>query len=117
VSRPPYPRRDELTPGGQEVWDSIVGSRGAALVTDQGALTGPFNAFVHAPDVGRHLTSLGQVLRFETSIERRLSELAIITVGARWKAELPSPFRCRREPPRCGTSRTADRVQQLTTIC
>jgi 4-carboxymuconolactone decarboxylase len=87
VSRLPYLRRDELTPGGQEVWDSIVGSRGAALVTDQGALTGPFNAFVHAPDVGRHLTSLGQVLRFETSIERRLSELAIITVGARWKAE------------------------------
>lgn len=78
VSRLPYLRRDELTPGGQEVWDSIVGSRGAALVTDQGALTGPFNAFVHAPDVGRHLTSLGQVLRFETSIERRLSELAII---------------------------------------
>ncbi len=52
-----------------------------------GALTGPFNAFVQAPDVGRHLTSLGQVLRFETSIERRLPELAIITVGAHWKAE------------------------------
>lgn len=69
------------------VWDSIVGSRGAALVNDQGALTGPFNAFVQAPEVGRHLTSLGHVLRFETSIERRLSEVAIITVGARWKAE------------------------------
>ena len=26
-------------------WDSIVGSRGASLVNDQGALTGPFNAF------------------------------------------------------------------------
>ena len=81
MSRLPYLRRDELTPGGQEVRDSIVGSRGAALVTDQGALTGLFNAFVHAPDVGRHLTALGQVLRIETSIERRLSELAIITVG------------------------------------
>ena len=53
------------------VWDSIVGSRGAALVNDQGALTGPFNAFVQAPEVGRHLTLLGHVLRFETSIERR----------------------------------------------
>jgi 4-carboxymuconolactone decarboxylase len=80
-------RRDELDHAGQEVWDSVVGSRGAALINDQGALTGPFNAFVHAPDVGRHLTSLGRVLRFETSIERRLSEVAIITVGARWKAE------------------------------
>jgi 4-carboxymuconolactone decarboxylase len=87
VSRLPYLRRDELDHAGQEVWDSVVGSRGAALINDQGALTGPFNAFVHAPDVGRHLTSLGRVLRFETSIERRLSEVAIITVGARWKAE------------------------------
>ena len=52
------------------VWDSIVGSRGAALVNDQGALTGPFNAFVQAPEVGRRLTSLGHVLRFETSIKR-----------------------------------------------
>jgi len=87
VTRLPYLRRDELDHAGQEVWDSIAGSREAALINDQGALTGPFNAFVHAPDVGRHLTSLGRVLRFETSIERRLSEVAIITVGARWKAE------------------------------
>ena len=65
----------------------MVGSRGGSLVNDQGGLAGPFNAFVHAPHVGRHLSSLGRVLRFETSIERRLSEVAIITVGARWKAE------------------------------
>jgi 4-carboxymuconolactone decarboxylase len=87
VNRLPYLRRNDLGPDGQEVWDSIVGSRGAALVNEQGGLVGPFNAFVHAPDVGRRLTSLGKVLRFETSIERRLTEVAIITVGARWKAE------------------------------
>ena len=70
VSRLPYLRRDELDDARHEVWDSIVGSRGAAMVNDQGALTGPFNAFVHAPEVGRHLTALGRVLRFETSIAR-----------------------------------------------
>jgi 4-carboxymuconolactone decarboxylase len=52
-----------------------------------GALVGPFNAFVHAPDVGRRLSSLGAALRFGTSIERRLTEVAIITVGSQWKAE------------------------------
>jgi 4-carboxymuconolactone decarboxylase len=87
VSRLPYLRRDDLDPSAQEVWDSVVGSRGAALVNEQGGLIGPFNAFVHAPEIGRHLSSLGRVVRFETSMERRLSELAIITVGARWKAE------------------------------
>jgi len=69
------------------VWDGVVGSRGADLINEQGGLIGPFNAFVHAPEVGRRLSSLGGTLRFGTSIERRLSEVAIITVGARWKAE------------------------------
>jgi 4-carboxymuconolactone decarboxylase len=87
MSRLPYLRHDDLGPDGQKVWDAIVGSRGGPLVSEQGGLVGPFNAFVHAPEVGRRLGSLGQVLRFGTSIERRLSEIAIITVGARWKAE------------------------------
>jgi 4-carboxymuconolactone decarboxylase len=87
VSRLPYLRRDDLDPDGQQVWDSVVGSRAELLVNEQGGLAGPFNAFVHAPDVGRQLASLGRVLRFTTSLERRLTEVAIITVGAHWKAE------------------------------
>lgn len=87
MSRLPYLRRDDLDSNGQEVWDGVVGTRGGFLVNEQGGLDGPFNAFLHAPEVGRRLSSLGRVLRFETSMERRLSEIAIITVGARWKAE------------------------------
>jgi 4-carboxymuconolactone decarboxylase len=87
MSRLEYLRYDDLDPDGQKVWDGVVGSRGAELVNEQGGLIGPFNAFVHAPDVGRRLSSLGATLRFGTSIERRLSEVAILTVGARWKAE------------------------------
>jgi 4-carboxymuconolactone decarboxylase len=87
MSRLPALRRDQLTPAGQAVWDSIVGTRGSQLTTERGGLAGPFNAFVHAPDVGRELTALGATLRFGTSIDRRLTEVAIITVGARWKAE------------------------------
>jgi 4-carboxymuconolactone decarboxylase len=87
VSRLPDLRRDQLDPAGQEVWDLVVGTRGRELVTSAGGLAGPFNAFVHAPDVGRYLASLGAALRFGTSIERRLTEVAIITVGSRWKAE------------------------------
>jgi 4-carboxymuconolactone decarboxylase len=78
---------DDLGPEGKAVWDGVVGSRGGDLVGPDGGLRGPFNAFLHAPGVGRRLSSLGRVLRFETSIDRRLSEVAIITVGARWKAE------------------------------
>jgi 4-carboxymuconolactone decarboxylase len=87
VTRLPYVRRDELGPEGQRLWDSIVNGRGDQVLTADGALAGPFNAFVTAPDAGRRLSALGATLRFGTSIERRLSEIAIITVGARWQAE------------------------------
>jgi 4-carboxymuconolactone decarboxylase len=87
VGRLPDLSYDDLDPGRKKLWDSVVGSRGTDLVNEHGGLIGPFNAFIHAPDVGARLSSLGRVLRFETSIERRLSEVAIITVGARWKAE------------------------------
>src|SRR5580693_6815159 len=87
MSRLPELRRDQLSPDAQTVWDAIVGTRGSQLLTAEGGLAGPFNAFVHAPDVGRGLTELGATLRFGTSIDRRRSEVAIITVGARWQAE------------------------------
>jgi len=65
----------------------IVGTRGAQVVSETGVLTGPFNALVHAPDVGRNVATLGAVLRFGTSMDRRLTEVAIITVASRWNAE------------------------------
>ena len=87
MSRLPYLRHDDLDAEGQAVWDGLLGSRAGHLVNEKGGLIGPFNAYVHAPEVGKNLSSLGRVIRFGTSIERRLSEIAIITVGARWKAE------------------------------
>jgi 4-carboxymuconolactone decarboxylase len=87
MTRIPYLQRDELGPEGQRLWDGIVSGRGDLVVTAEGGLAGPFNAFVTAPDAGRRLSSLGATLRFGTSIERRLSEIAIITTGARWQAE------------------------------
>ena len=86
MDRLPFPTRDDLAEQGQEVWDSITATRGS-IVTDEGSLMGPFNAWVTAPGVGGRLAALGAALRFESSVERRLLEVAIITVGARWRAE------------------------------
>ncbi|HEY2550380.1 MAG TPA: carboxymuconolactone decarboxylase family protein [Streptosporangiaceae bacterium] len=87
MSRLPQLRYDDLGPDGQKVWDGLVGSRGSQLISADGSLIGPFNAFVTAPGVGGRVSSLGRVVRFETSIDRRLTELAVITVAARWQAE------------------------------
>ncbi len=87
MSRLPYLRYEDLNADGQAVWDGVIGSRGDGLVNSDGGLIGPFNAFVSVPQIGRHLSALGATIRFGTSIERRLTEVAILTVGARWKAE------------------------------
>lgn len=87
VSRLPKLSRDQLGADGQAVWDSVIASRGSQTLDEQGYLTGPFNAYVHAPDVGRHLDPLGALVRFGTSVDRKLAEVAILTVAARWKTE------------------------------
>jgi 4-carboxymuconolactone decarboxylase len=87
VERLPRLRREDLTGPAVELWEALVGSRGAGTVGPDGALIGPFNAWLNAPEVGLGLSRLGATLRFGTSIDRRLTEVAIITVGARWQAE------------------------------
>lgn len=87
MSRLPELRRDDLAAAGQAVWDLIVRTRGSHVVTDTDGLSGPFNAFLYAPDVGGPLATLGAALRFGSPIERRLIEVAIITVAGHWRAE------------------------------
>ena len=96
MTRIPYVRREELGPEGQQLWDGIVSGQGDRLLTAEGGLAGPFNAFVTAPGAGRRLSALGAKLRFGTSIDRRLSEIAIITIGARWQAEFELTGACSR---------------------
>lgn len=81
---------DDLDDDQREVWESLTSTRGSGaldIVGPDGSLIGPYNAFVHAPKVGKRLSSLGALIRFRTSIERRLSEVAICTVGAYWHSE------------------------------
>jgi len=87
MSRLPPFRRDELDDTGRALFDRIVETRPAGVLDAAGGLLGPFNAWVAAPDLGRHLIELGTTLRFGMSIDRRLIEVAIITTGARWHAE------------------------------
>jgi 4-carboxymuconolactone decarboxylase len=86
MSRLPFQTRDALAQDGRDVWDSITATRGT-VVTAEGTLMGPFNAWVTAPGIGGRLAELGAALRFESSVDRRLLEMAIITVGARWRSE------------------------------
>lgn len=83
MPRIPLPAlREDLTDDAQRaVWDGVVaGPRGRVI--------GPLRAAIHAPDLARAWSSLGESLRFGTSLGKRLSELAIIVTGRRWSAQV-----------------------------
>lgn len=79
---------DDATPEQQALFDDILASRGgpSTLLGPDGSLRGPFNHMVASPVLGQAMSRLGQAVRFEASVDRRLQELAICTVGAHWRS-------------------------------
>ncbi|MEL7158334.1 MAG: carboxymuconolactone decarboxylase family protein [Actinomycetota bacterium] len=89
MTRLPFITQDHLDADQQAVWDAVTnGKRGPAsrLIDADGGLVGPFNAPLHAPRTGMKVVALGEALRFETEIDRRLLEVAVCTVGAHWRS-------------------------------
>lgn len=94
MSRLPYLTPDQLDDRQREVYDALItGPRanpqrpGGGMAREDGALIGPFNAMLHAPDVGDVVQQLGAALRFQTSLPRNLLELAVITTAREWTAQ------------------------------
>jgi 4-carboxymuconolactone decarboxylase len=69
---------ERLTPEQQEVADRIAGTRGR--------LPGPYTALLHVPVLADRVQNLGVYLRWESTLDRRLTELAILVVAHRWSS-------------------------------
>jgi len=52
----------------------------------RGVVEGPLRVWLTNPELAERAQSLGAYCRYMTGLEPRLSELAIITVGAHWRA-------------------------------
>ena len=93
MSRLPAVTPEEATPAQREVFDAITGGdRGKgrsppSLLDARGGLAGPFNAWMHRPDLGIVAQRLGERLRFRGTLPGAAREIAILVVGARWMAE------------------------------
>src|ERR671927_1808808 len=70
---------ENLTPDQRRVHDAIVSG-------PRGRVVGPLRVWLESPDLADPAQALGAFCRFGTSLPRRLSELAIITTGAFWRA-------------------------------
>jgi 4-carboxymuconolactone decarboxylase len=87
VSRLPSLSPDRLDDEQRGLYERMSGGPRAAapqrfrLTEDDGALTGPFNVFLHAPTVGAALGAVGEAIRFGTELPPRLREIAILSVA------------------------------------
>jgi 4-carboxymuconolactone decarboxylase len=83
----------QLNPEQRAVYDAITGGRRAqgrrafSLVDEAGGLEGPFNAFLLQPTLGSALQALGASVRYDTGLNDRCREIAILIVATHWQSE------------------------------
>lgn len=81
-------RPEGMTDAQREVYNALIGGkRGAGIKAPDGTLIGPFNAMLLNPALGNRVQSLGEALRFDISLSRRVIEIATLVVGAHWRAQ------------------------------
>lgn len=76
----------------QQMFDSITGGDRSdrpieEFLNTDGGLSGPFHPWIHSPELGDPAQQLGAAVRFHSKLSDELKELAILVVGAQWKAE------------------------------
>jgi 4-carboxymuconolactone decarboxylase len=70
---------DEMSADQRQTYDeSISGKRGAPPP--------PMMAWLNSPEMARHATRLGEVMRFDTVFPARISEIAILVTARHWTA-------------------------------
>ena len=79
MSRPPVLDEARLTAEQQVVFDDIRSG-------PRGLVEGPLRVWVQSPAFAERAQKLGAFCRYGTRISARLSELAIVIVGAHWRS-------------------------------
>jgi 4-carboxymuconolactone decarboxylase len=79
------PRFAPLAP--QAMTDAQRAVADAIVAGPRGGLRGPFQAWLRSPELAQRLQKVGEYLRFESSVPRRLNELAILITARAWDAQ------------------------------
>lgn len=77
LSRVPLLKREELDEHGRKYYDAVTGPGSRTLA----GLQGPSGIWLHSPRLAQHLRTANQYLRYETTLDRRLTELAILVTA------------------------------------
>jgi 4-carboxymuconolactone decarboxylase len=79
MQRIPDITESDLSPAQRKVHDAIIAG-------PRGAVRGPLRIWLHSPELAERAQELGAFCRYHSSLPARLSELAILVIGAFWKA-------------------------------
>ncbi len=76
-----FPDPETMSDAQRAVYEQII-------FGPRGRLIGPLRAALHNPELADTWQRFGKVLRYETSLPSRLSELAILVTARRWNSDL-----------------------------
>lgn len=74
------PDVESYNPRQQEIHDEIA-------TGPRGGVRGPLAVWLHRPELAANAQALGRYCRYDSALEPRLSELAILTMARHWSAE------------------------------
>ncbi|MGY3606103.1 carboxymuconolactone decarboxylase family protein [Bradyrhizobium sp. Leo121] len=71
---------EKMTPAQRTVADAIMSG-------PRKGMSGPFNAWLRSPELADRLQKVGEYLRFNTSLDKRVNEMAIIMTAQYWGSQ------------------------------
>lgn len=80
MTRTPFLKPDEMDAQQRRVYEDIVRSRGTWL-------NGPYAPLLQSPELADKAQVFGEFVRWHTSLEPRLSELAILVTARHWDCQ------------------------------
>jgi len=78
--RMPEMTLDQMTPAQRSIAEAIMNG-------PRGRMSGPFNAWLRSPVLADRLQKVGEYVRFNTSLDKRLNEMAILMTAQAWGAQ------------------------------
>jgi 4-carboxymuconolactone decarboxylase len=68
---------DKMSPAQRSTADAIMSG-------PRGRMSGPFNAWLRSPELADRLQKVGEYVRFNTSLDKRVNEMAILMAAQAW---------------------------------
>jgi 4-carboxymuconolactone decarboxylase len=78
--RMPEMTLEQMTPAQRTIADAIMSG-------PRGRMSGPFNAWLRNPILADRLQKVGEYVRFNTSLDKRINEMAILMTAQVWGAQ------------------------------